>query len=120
MMVMNEIASSRLYPIYAQTEPEKERPSGCPFDAMFATCHLMKSQVATMVPMDTSVPRILIPEATATISRTTNPAIQGTSVIALPVKLRFGRPGTRTQDTIHFKYQTMVQGIRMMVAAPSA
>src|SRR5581483_11375147 len=42
--------------------------------------------------------------------RTIAPKYQGTSVIAWPVKLRLGRPGTRTRGTIQFRIQTMIHG----------
>src|SRR3954462_7782869 len=52
------------------------------------------------------------------IARTMKPKYQGTSAIALPVKLRLGRPGTFTQDTIHFVYQTNTHGTGMMKHMP--
>src|SRR3954462_3441657 len=53
-----------------------------------------------------------------TIASTMKPKYQGTSAIALPVKLRLGRPGTFTQDTIHFVYQTNTHGTGMMKHMP--
>src|SRR5262249_44716530 len=44
---------------------------------------------------------------------------QGTSVMALPVKLRFERPGTRTQGTIQRVYQTKTHGAGMRRIIPS-
>ncbi len=59
-----------------------------------------------------------LPMKPIAIARTMKPKNQGTSVIALPVKLRLGRPGTLTQDTIHFVYQTNTHGTGMMKHMP--
>ena len=48
------------------------------------------------------------------------PKYHGASVSARPVKERFGRPGTCTQDTSQLTYQTKSQGAGMTKMEPMA
>src|SRR5882762_9666649 len=112
-MVMMDKADRMFQPRKPQYEPEKPSPSGCPFDAMFATNHLIPSQYSPTCTKIMSALRYWIPVRARQMDRKIAPKYHHRMVTGRPVKLRFGRSGTRVHDTIHLQYMTMTHGTGM-------
>src|SRR5258708_26193290 len=103
-MVMMDKADRMFQPRKPQYEPEKPSPSGCPFDAKFATNHLIASQYSPTCTKIMSALRYWIPVSARQMDRKIAPKYHHRMVTARPVKVRFGRSGTRVHDTIHLQY----------------
>src|SRR5882757_2867650 len=104
MMVRKESEASRLQPRKPQKEPSKLSPSGWPLEAIFATNHLMASQYNPNCTKIINILRYWIPVRPTQMERAIAPKYHHSTVIDWPAKVRFGRSGTRTQETSHRQY----------------
>src|SRR3984885_6327080 len=119
-MVMMERVPTMAHPRKAQTEPEKLSPSGRPFDARLAMNHRKNSQYRAISASKDRIPKPRTPIRETTTTSATVPKNQGTTVIAAPSKLRFGRPGPCTCGTSHLRYHTSSHGNGIRKAEPIA
>src|SRR5260370_10124304 len=117
-MVIMDKADRIFQPRYPQYEPENLSPSGCPFDAMFATTHLIGSQYSPNCTKIMSALRSWIPARARQMDRKIAPRYHHRMVTGRPVKVRFGRSGTCVHDTIHLQYMTMTHGTGMTNTKP--
>src|ERR1700677_3697380 len=85
---------------------------------MLATSHLMASQYRTNWIRIERALMYWFPVRPRQIESTIAPKYHGRRVTAVPVKLRFGRPGTWMQETIHLQYMTKTHGNGMTNRAP--
>src|SRR5450759_2059976 len=84
---------------------------------MLATNHLIKSQYNPIWTINIKLLSNPDPIKGTPIN-TASAAKYHISVTGRPVKVRFGRSGTCTQETIHLQYITMTQGVGMTNRRP--
>src|ERR1700722_1823130 len=85
---------------------------------MFSRNHLIPSQYNPVWIRSEMTLLNLLPITARQIKRATAPRYHHRIVIGRPVKLRFGRPGTRVQETIHSQYGTKTHGNGIINTAP--
>src|SRR6267143_225147 len=87
-MVMMDKADRMFQPRKPQYEPEKPSPSGCPFDAMFATNHLIASQYSPTCTKIMSALRYWIPVRARQMDRKIAPKYHHRMVTGRPLEPR--------------------------------
>src|ERR1700727_1710108 len=101
-MVMTDRAPRKFQPRYVQYGPEKLSPKGWPPDARLAKNHLMASHPSPTSIRNEATFEIRPPTKLSATINAKAPRNHHTMVIASPVKVRSGRPGTRVREVSHF------------------